>query len=237
MTKVPYLLLLLCGFAGTAQAQNTGGVFGPVVEAGERSAELRVGWDPKTERFVERVHYQHAVSGDVRLRGIIQVRHGNGRDGVEFDNFQAQLLWQLTPDSQKKWQSGLRFDALIRGQGRPEQLRIGWTNQFDLGGGTRLRAIIIAGRELGDGREAGLTLETRESVSFRLSPTIRLEADHFGQYGTTADILDLDDQTHQLGPALEVKLAGDWSLGSRALFGLTDASPDAQLLFSIGKGF
>ncbi len=32
--------------AAPLQAQNSGNVFGPVVDAGERSAELRIAYDP-----------------------------------------------------------------------------------------------------------------------------------------------------------------------------------------------
>jgi hypothetical protein len=155
---------------------------------------------------------------------------------LEFDNFQAQLLWQVTPDKQK-WQTALRFDTLIRGQGRSAQLRIGWSNEFDLGGGTRLRATAIAGRELGEDRQRGISLTSATGLSFRLAKDVRLEAQHFGVYGTTADILPLSEQTHQLGPALTFKLSKDWSAGSRVLFGLNSASPDTQLFFSIGRGF
>ena len=59
----------------------------------------------------------------------------------------------------------------------------------------------------------------------------------FNAYGSTDEILDLDKQGHSIGPFASFPVSDNFSLFTGALFGLTDASADAELRLWITRGF
>ena len=74
--------------APAALAQNVGGVFGPGVRDGDRSAEYRGAFVPEEDgrdsRSVHRLHYQYALNDSVRLRGVVQGSDVNS-SSLEYD--------------------------------------------------------------------------------------------------------------------------------------------------------
>ncbi len=216
-------------------ARNTSGVFGATVDEGEKEIEYRIAYDPDLKDFNQRVHYQQAVNGSVRLRGIVQTRATDDRD-FDFDYVRAELLWQLTPDG-NSWASGLRFDGRIRGDDRPALVAVNWTNQFKLSPRLSARAIAIAGVEIGPGHSEGVLLETRERLAYEVTDDLKLGVDIFNEYGSTAGIDDLEDQVHQIGPFASVDVGRSWNVYAGALFGATQASPDTELRLFIIREF
>ncbi|MEL7104098.1 MAG: hypothetical protein AAGL97_16220, partial [Pseudomonadota bacterium] len=93
----------------TALAQNTGGIFPPIVNEGHKSAQYRVAYNPDTEGLSQRVHYQQAINGDVMWRGLVSARKTDDSD-VDVDFIQAELFWELSDDDDD-WKTGFRFDA------------------------------------------------------------------------------------------------------------------------------
>ena len=100
--------LTLCALAlvvsPIAYAQNTSGVFGPVIDEGERGWEYRATYEPDSEGLAQRVHYQQALNGELRWRAVAQVRKTDDSD-VDLDYLRGEIIWQVTPDDQK-YQSG-----------------------------------------------------------------------------------------------------------------------------------
>lgn len=235
LSRYPILFLVLLS-AFPLAAQNTSGVYGPTVKPGDKTAEYRIGWDPEAERWAQRFQYQQALTDNLRLRGVVQLRHGDGRDGLEHDTTQFQLLWQVTPNEQN-WQSGVRLDLQLRDQGRPDRLRLHWANQFNLGDGWRARHIMFLVRELGDNRAAGLGIQSRSAIGKKLSDRARIDLHHFGSYGSTEDIVSFSEQTHQLGPQVSYSFDNGWKASARGLFGLNDRTSDAQFRLAVGKSF
>lgn len=223
------------GLVSPAFAQSTSGVFGPTVNEGHRSAQYRIGYDPDTESHTQRVHYQQAINGDLRWRGIVQVRETDDSD-FDFDYVRAELLWELS-DDEDKWKRALRFDGRIRGDGRPALVALNWTNQFPITDRLRGRFITVTGVEIGDDADDGIALETRASLSYKLSGKTSIAVESFNSYGTTDEIPDFDEQEHQIGPSVSYKVTPDWSIYSGALFGVTDATADTELRLWISRGF
>ena len=218
-----------------ADADNTSGVFGPVVNDGHRSAQYRAAWDADSYQFAQRVHYQHSIDGDLRWRAIVQTRKTADRD-FDLDYVRGELLWQLG-DIREGWRHGLRFDARIRSEGRPALVAVNWANEFDIGDRWRARVIAIASAELGDGRSRGLDFETRASVSFRWRRGISLGAELFSEYGRIDDIPSVSRQSHQAGPTMTLRVGDGWQVYGGALFGLTDVTPDTQIRFWTSRRF
>lgn len=213
--------------AGSAAAQNTGGVFGPAVNAEHRSMQYRVTYDPDGDLLAQRFHYQQALDGDFMLRGVVQGRKTADSD-LDFDYLQAELFWDLGEDGDS-WRQGLRLDLRVRDDDRPSTVGLNWTNQWALAGSYRARFLVLTSVDAGDNARDGLFLQSRGSLVRRLGngPLVGLEI--YNSYGSTDRIPPFEDQRHQAGPILDASLGAGRSLYANVLFGLTEATPDAEL--------
>lgn len=230
-----YLVAGLLVLALPAAARNTGGVFGPVVNEGHRSLQYRSAYDLDSYGFAQRLHYQQSLNGDLRLRGVLQTVK-NADSDLDLDFFQAELLWQLD-DLSDSWQHALRFDLRIRTEGRPGLVGLHWTNQIDFGDRWIARFIAMTTTDFGDGASGDIGLQTRASLSRAVGSSARLGIETFNVYGVVGDVPGLDEQQHQAGPTFSASLGGRWSLFASAVFGLTDATPDAQARLWFTRGF
>ncbi|MBO6688922.1 MAG: hypothetical protein JJ931_01505 [Henriciella sp.] len=218
-----------------AAAQNTGGIFSPVVNDDHRSAQYRVTYNPDTEGLAQRAHYQQSINGDLMWRGLVSARKTSDSD-VDFDFVQAELFWELSDDDDR-WKRGLRFDARIRDDDRPGLLGMHWTNQFPVTDNWNARIVALSAIDVGDDARDGAFLQTRGNVFTRLDTGQTVGVEVFNSYGSTDDFRDFEEQTHQIGPFASFPVAEDWSLFTGALLGLTDASADAELRIWVVRGF
>jgi len=226
--------------AATASGQNTTGVFGPEVTPGERSAEVRVAFAPRSDgseaRVASRIHYQHAVTDTLRLRAVLQGADRPGGSDFDFDFVQFEAQWQFLEDETHGWDSALRLDGQIA-QDRADLTNLHWSNDVPLGESWVLRGILLAGFQIGDSRASGLFLQTRASLRYKLSPNYSLQVQVFNLYGSTANMPAGQNQNHSVGPAVAGKLGRGWSFEASTLFGVTRAAPDADLRLFLTKAF
>ncbi|MGB3722212.1 MAG: hypothetical protein WA979_05255 [Pacificimonas sp.] len=221
---------LLMLFATDAAAQNLGGVYGPVVKADDRSGQLRLafvpGEDGGSDRFAARVHYQHALSDKLRLRGVLI---GSDGDDFKLRGFQGEAMLQLTPDDSADFQAAVRFDGLIGFNGSPDQLGINFNADQKLSERLTARGVILFGRQFGDARADGLLLQTRGALRYRLDGGVTLATELYNFHGRLGDGGARDRS--QLGPTVSLPLGDDVSLLGGWLFGLDrDASDhDARI--------
>lgn len=218
-----------------AQAQNTGGVFGPVVDAGERSTEYRIGYDPDSGSTAQRLHYQQSLDSQRRWRVIAAVRE-TGSSSFDFDFVQGELFWQLTAD-ENSWQQGLRFDIRLRDSDRPSQVGVNWMHQFQVSEIWRARLLLLSSAEFGDNARSGLFMQTRAQLSRSIAGGRRYGLEMFSSYGALDDIASLSDQRHQIGPFYTLPVAGGLKMHTSALFGVTDPTADINLGIWFSKSF
>ena len=214
-------------------AGNVGGVFGPTVNEGDRTFQYRGGYDIDSEQFVQRLHYQHSLNDDVRLRGVIQARRTDESD-VDYDFFQGELLWQLKENS-STWDHALRFDFRITDDGRPGLLAATWTNRINWSTKWNSTALVLGSVDVGSGSRSGVFLQTRADIVRKIDSKWSVGAELFSSYGSTTDFSDFDEQSHQIGPTLKGKLGNGWSFFSGVLIGITDSSQDENLRFWLTK--
>lgn len=230
---------LICGVALTAtpmaMAQNTSGVFGPVVDADDHGWEYRASYNPDDEDVNQRVHYQRAINGELRWRVVGALR---ATDDTDFDPdfVRAELVWQITPDDQK-YQSGFRFEGRYRFEDRPADVTVHWTNQWKSIDDWTLRFSVGATQQIGNDPADGILIQTRAGATTFLTGGPKIGLELFSAYGSTSDWLDVDDQQHQIGPVAVWDVNADWSLYTGALFGATDASPDAELRLRLTRNY
>lgn len=228
--------------AGPATAQTVGGVFGPEVDAGERSWEWRSafvpGEDGADDSHTHRLHYQQALNGSVRLRGIVQGSTGD-RDRLEFNFVQAELLWQTVERTEGGYSSAFRFDArLNEGDDRSHQLGANWVHQWVFGEGWRIRGLVLLDADVGARARDGLFVETRLGLSRRLENGLRVGITSFNDYGNSdAGFGSFDEQEHRLGPVFSGGFDEGWSWYAGALLGLSDGADDVDLQVRLTRDF
>ena len=254
--RLALLTLAALALATPAHAQFTGGVFGPVVKDGASSVEYRIAVDPSPDpeelfddpRVAQRVHAQTSVSDKVQLRGVIATRTAfdfvesnddlriEAENYFEFDFVQAELTWQLTEDDTRDYQTGLRFDARIRGEGRPAQVGFNWMNQWALGDGWQARALLTSVVVEDSNVIDDLNLGGRAQLAKKLDsgPTVGLQL--YTGFGKLADFQVFTPDTSTFGgPFVAFPLGDGVSLRTGALFGLSETAPDTQLRLWLTK--
>lgn len=215
-------------FCSGLSAQNTGGIIPTVVVDGHQSVQYRMTFVPNSDGFAQRVHYERGI-GDLMWRVVAQTRK-TPESSTDFDFAQGELFWHFT-ESDRRWQSGLRFDVQLRSKERPDLLAMSWNNEIALGGNWHARAVARVTRDIGGGSRAGIGLQTRGSIYIRTGPGQTLGLELFSSHGTTAELASLDDGQHQLGPFATLPIGSNWNIFAGALFGLSDSVPDSELRF------
>lgn len=221
---------------GAAQAQSVSGVSGSDVKAGEDTIEYRFAYSPdndgREEAYTHRFHYQHGFSDSLRGR-LLMVMGNKGGDAVEVQSLSAEVLYQFV-ESEKSggWDSAIRLDGVVATvDGRPDRIRVGWHNALELSKDWELRTVLLLGKELGDNHRSGLSIETREELTFKIRPKYRLGVQAFNNLNTTGHIGSFDEQRHQVGPILKGKLTDHLKFELSTLFGISDDPTDVDARF------
>jgi len=232
-----HLYIFVLFFPSSILAQGGAGVFPPMVEQGHKSLEYRAAVDPATRAdeigFLHRIHYQQSINSDFMWRVIGQTRKTNNTY-FDFDFIQTELFWDLSEDNQK-YRTGLRFDARLRDNNRPNQLGLNWTNQYNFDDNWYARALLMTSVQVGNNSVDGVTLQTRWQLAKRLRQGQTVGLELYNNYGNERDSASFDEQNHSIGPIYVRSLGTGWSIFSSALFGLSDRAADTELKVWITK--
>lgn len=230
---------LLAGGA-PAMAQNVAGAPSPVIKPGERAFGYRIAYgvadDGAPSSIAHRLHYDHAVTGNLRLRVAGTVRD---RDGAapDFANVAVEARWQVASRVTRGFDAGLIVNlAVPTSPGAPERLRFGLPVSVDIGEDWQVRAVAFTGVELGDNARDGALMETRFEATRRVGG-LRVGAQMFSDYNTTAAPGGFDEQRHQLGFVAKGELLPRLKYETGALFGVSDAAADIDLRLFLSYGF
>jgi len=211
-------------------AQNTGGVFGPVVNEGHRSWQYRAAIDPTNGQgqtgFAQRLHYQQALNTDIMWRLVGQTRKSDSSD-IDFDFLQAEVFWQWT-DDKEDYQTGVRFDARLRDDDRAEQLGLNWMNQWKLSDRWSARFLTLTALQLGENASDGINLQTRGQLAYKTDAGFTVGIETFNNFGNTGNIGGFDDQSHVIGPIISIPVSPKFSVFAGPLYGISDSAPDSE---------
>ncbi len=216
-----------------ASAQNTSGVPEADVVAGEKPLGYRAAYsfeDGGADGFAHRFHYQQSLGDDWRLR-LIFLQSVRGGGSFEFRSAQVQAQRQLFEAADHGgWSSAVRFDGVIPlADGQPGRARVDWINTIDLDDRWQARGVLLIGREVGAAARDGFGLETRAEATYKFDNGVRLGAQLFDSFNTTASCGSFDEQSHQLGFVIKGGLARGLTYNAGALFGLSRAAADVDL--------
>lgn len=223
---------MVFGIADEAQAQSLAGVPGAEINHGERTLDYRAGDslpdDGRDFRFGHRLHYQHAINGDWRVRLLVQqVENGSGGLATQFVSLQSQHQL-IDPKRSGGWASAARVDGFIPVDDIPGRARLVLLNSFDFASGVQIRGDMFFAREFGDSRAAGIDFETRAEISAPATARTRVGAQLYNRWNSTADFGAFDDQRHQAALFVRSRLTKQLGLEAGWLFGLSEAAADAD---------
>lgn len=229
-------------FASVAQAQSTGGVFGPDIRDGDQTGELRIAFAPeddgRSDAWSSRIHYQQAFSENWRARLVLS------GDDIETGSFeskflQAELQWQFKKPSQKSnWASALRFDTRINeGDDGIDFVGVNWTSRVPLTDRMTGKFVLLTAKQIGDRANEGINLETRISADYKLENGYSLGLHSFNAYGNTTNLGSFNEQNHRLGPTLSGKINDDTSFLVGPLFALSERSRDIDVRLWLTRRF
>ena len=243
-----FLSLLAFLFPALAAAQTTGGVFGPTVSLDDRQVQYRIAIAdaPAGDAlWNHRIHYQEPLSEDLRVRGVVGTRETPDSE-VDFDFVQAELAWQYTPDGQP-YQAGLRFDATVRGDDRPDGIALNWVNQWVWGEDPRrkdwrARLLLLNFLQVADRTSDELAFQTRFEVSRAVGNVsgrpLRVGGEGFVNLGDTGGLDVLNRRSGALvGPYATIGLGNEVSVFLGTLHGISGGATDDQVRLWLTKGF
>lgn len=218
-------------FAGTteAAAQNTSSVSSPVVTDGRKEVSYRLGWTPgengSGNSYAHRFDYGFALNARSSLKLNARWEDQPGSD-FRFDNINAELLFELTPETAKFWQSGVRFDGRISNGPDSERIAVHWLNRWNFDNGIQVRAQLIAKRAFGGNANDAIDFEGRSSASTGIGDGYELALLGFFDLGSSEDF-GPGGQDSQIGPTLSGPLGSSgWTWTAGNLFGTSGDAPD-----------
>lgn len=235
MRKILCLCLLFNPFAFAA---NTGGVFGPKINPQDRSLEFRYGIafgeDGIEDNFATRLHYQHALNADHRLRVVAQHRD-NGIDAF-FDEarFEWHYQFQHADQNNSNWDAALRLDFVVRESDRPRDVMLSWTNQWQLGEKWKATAVFLSRIQTGDNNNSGLMLANRYSLNYSLGNGHSIAMENFFNFGWTRKDRDFNEDPQQMGISANGNLAG-FKYKLLYLHGVSSPTPDNTVVLWLTK--
>ncbi len=235
-------IIMIVAPSGGAFAQSTSGVSGSDVKEGENLFEYRFSYSPENDGaengYTHRLHYQHGFSESWRGRILLTMARHDA-DPLKPTIASIEILHQFKESEDTGgWDSAVRFDGNIPLQdGTPGRARVAWHNQFELDEHFELRGVVLLGHEFGDRAKDGVSIETREEITYKLPSGVRLGAQMFDSYGTTDHFGSFNEQKHQLGPVLKGKVGEHVKYEFSTLFGLSRAASDADIRFFVSYNY
>ncbi len=162
-----------------------------------------------------------------------------GGDPLRTQTAALQIFTQFAEsENTGGWDSGLRFDGIVPLENdRPARARAGWLNSLELGKRWQLRSNIFLSREFGDLAAEGFGVETREEATFKVNETLRVGAQIFNNFNTTAHLGSYNEQRHQIGPIVRWNVTKNVKIDASALFGASRAATDADFRVFATYGF
>lgn len=226
-------LALAQALLSPAVSQNNGGVFGPNVEPGHRSWDLR--FAVTEAAAVQRTHVQWAFSDHLMGRVVLQARDAGPGSGPTPDFARADLFWDLGLVT-TRWRTGLRFDAMVRNGAGPEQINLNWTNEVALPSRMTARFVLRSSHQFGGRGIDSPAIQTRAMIRRRLSNGASVGVEIYNPWGTVGEFGPFEGGRHQAGPFTTMR-AGQIVLFAGLLGGLTDEAADLTARFRIVREF
>lgn len=231
--SISVILTLATLGCGLASAQGTGTVASPIIKPGAYlSLAGAMARDNDDAGFAHRLDYRYAVTDTVRLSAIAVFNDGGRRD-YRFRRLALEAMTQFV-SSETGWNSALQVRGRVPdGNDGAARVRLAWLNRWRPAERLELRFIGLAAKELGTHSDPGFALETRSEVTWQTDMDVRIGAQIFNRYNTTANLGTFDSQRHSVGGVVKGNLTDRVSYRVNALTGLSAKATDFELRFRL----
>lgn len=222
---------IAASIASHAAAQNTSGVSSPIVKPGEAAFGYRFAYsqhEDSADAWAHRLHVERAATDSLRLRVLGAFSQRAGGD-LDFRSVGAEARWQLVRSADHGWDGGAILQiAVPTTRGHPDRVKFGLPASVDVTDKWQVRGVVYTGFEFGENARPGALLDLRAETTYEIADGVRLGPQWFSDLNTTARLGGFDRQGHQLGFILKGRLMKDLSYETGALFGVSEASPNAD---------
>lgn len=214
--------------AAPAQAKKY--VYSPIVEETEKEVEYYVDWREKPDGTTVVGHelefeYGFAPKDAISFYGVWEQASG---EDVQFLKYKVEWIHQVFEQGERAWDFATYFEYQIADKGGADKVEFKTLFERALGGNL-LTLNGIFEKQIGENAADGTEFGYAARYAWRLRPNVVPAVEAFGDFGQMQDVNKWDDQSHIVGPVVDLRLgrAVSWQVG--ALFGLTDGSEDVRL--------
>lgn len=155
---------------------------------------------------------------------------------MDFDFARIEAVWQVTLDGED-YQAGVRFEGRLRGDGRADEVRANWINQWSLGDGWRARTILMNTYQVAQRTNDELQFAGRFGLSRKIPSGVRLGVHSFVDFGDTSGLRVLNGNEAEAGPFVSFDLMDSVDVYIGTLHGITASFDDNQVRVFVGKSF
>ena len=206
-------------------------VYSPIVHEGEREFALYTDWreTPSGSDVVGHELEFEWGAGERDLIAVYGVYEDRSSQNARFDKFKAEWIHQFWEQGERPVDTGVYLEYQIRdGATRADKVEVKPLLQKDLGRLT-LTGNGVFEKEIGEFASGGTELGYAVKAAWRINPKMTPSIEAFGGFGEIKNITPADQQSHIIGPVLDLRFgpAISWQVG--ALFGLTDGSEEVRL--------
>ncbi|MEE2692352.1 MAG: hypothetical protein VX640_12510 [Pseudomonadota bacterium] len=229
----PIAAAVALAFSPAVMAQNTSGVSNPNVEPGVAEIGYRLAYSVEDGAapgsFAHRFQYEQSINDSIRFRAAAVLQDRNG-EALDLRSLQFRGVWQLVDSKKSGWDGAvIAILTAPTTEGSPEKLQFGWAGAVNWNERWQSRAHVYGGVEFGDAARDGLLVATRAETTYKLDNGMRIGAQVFNDFNTTAHFGRFDEQKHQLGFVVKDNISKRLSYEGGALFGVSARASDADL--------
>jgi hypothetical protein len=220
--------LAMVALAAPAQAKKY--VYSPIVEETEKELEYYVDWREApdgTDIVGHELEFEYgfAPRDMIAFYGVWEAVSG---DDPSFQKYKVEWIHQVFEQGERGWDFGTYLEYAIADKGGADKVEFKPLFERGLGPGiVTLNGVFE--KEIGENAAEGTEFGYAARYAWRLRPDLVPAVEAYGGFGEMQDVKKWDDQSHVVGPVVDLRLGGlvCWQVG--ALFGLTDGSEDVRL--------
>lgn len=248
-----YFLLFIFVLLSTSPANASspvGYVGGATVNAGESSAEFRIGYTkddsnaPSADRRLRmRQHADYAFNDWYALR-LVVAQDKRRNDAMEHQAVVIENRFQLFEKRIHGWDAGFRLVyTQSDGDKTPHEAEIRLLGTLPLGEYWAITHNTIIEHDIGNNADDGLLMEFRHMLArkvpspFSYITSLTAGMEMFNQLGRLNDLSGYQTQSHQLGPVLKGTLEDGYYFETGYRAGISRMGADHLFKFSVGKKF
>ena len=214
-----------------AYAKKT--VYSPKAEESELEFEYYIDWKESPDGQDLTTHELELEYGFTARDGVAfsLVYLDPSDNGLDFDKYKIEWIHELDLADSRRFDAALYLEYQIKDNNNEADV-IEFKPLLERRLRNRPVTLSFNGileKEIGGNAKTGLELGYAARIDWQVSPAVLAGIEAFGAFGEAVDIKPMEQQSHIIGPVLDLEPGHEieWQIG--ALFGLTDGSEDVRL--------